>query len=134
MLSRPEILVDRSLGLLAVPAVFREAGYVVRTLDDVFGPVPIEDVTWIIEADDRGWAVACKDDRIRRRPLEKQALYNSHLRVLCLTDGHLRREEQAERFRANMEGFDRLWRRPGPWVYGVHADRVEHLRIYPGSH
>jgi hypothetical protein len=110
--------------------VFREAGYVVHTIDDLFGPRPVEDTEWIEVADVNGFAVACKDDRIRSRPLEKRALFYSRLRVLCLTDGHLRSSEQAERFRVNLERIERLWRTEGPWVYGVHANRLERLKLY----
>ena len=102
----------------------------VHTIDDVFGSRPVEDTEWIVFADDRGMAVACKDDRIRRRPLEKQALFYSSLRVLCLTNGHLRSEQQADCFRRNLAPIGRLWSQPGPWVYGVQETKVERLRIY----
>ena len=127
---RPEGHVDRSLGAIAVPAVFRSAGYTVMTIDDVFGRRPVEDTEWIRYADERGMAVACKDDRIRTRPAEKRALYYSHLRVLCLTAGQLGRDEQAARFERNLPHIERLWRREGPWVYAVHARTVERLRLY----
>ena len=63
----PDFLVDRSLGTKAVSAVLRDGGFVVRTIDDVFGERPVADVEWIRVASDEGWAVATKDDRIRRR-------------------------------------------------------------------
>lgn len=129
--SLPELLVDRSLGTIAVPAVFAEAGYTVHTIDDVFGMRPVEDTEWIAFADERGLAVVCKDDRIRQRPLEKRALFYSRLRVLCLTNGHLGRAEQAERFRANLDPIQALWRRQGPWVYSVLPDGLKRLQLYP---
>jgi predicted nuclease of predicted toxin-antitoxin system len=114
-----------------VPEALRLVGFTVSTLDDVFGVRPVEDVEWIHYADDHNMVVACKDDRIRRRPLEKRALFYSSLRVLCLTNGHLRREQQAACFRHNIDGIVRQLRHPGPWVLGVQESRVQVLRIYP---
>ncbi|MGH9248918.1 MAG: hypothetical protein ACRD0W_05310 [Acidimicrobiales bacterium] len=126
----PDFLVDRSLGLLAIPALLRSAGYTVRTIDDVYGRRPVEDVEWIRDADANGWAVACKDDRIRRRPAERRALVASALRVFCLTAGNLRSADQVERFRTNLPAIARVIDEPGPWVRGVYVDRIELLRLY----
>ncbi len=114
-----------------MPEALRSVGFVVRTLDDVFGRRPVEDVEWIEFADERSLAVACKDDRIRRRPLDKRALYYSSLQVLCLTNGHLTRDRQAACFRDNVAAIEQHLRRPGPWVLGVHEAGVSLLRLYP---
>lgn len=114
-----------------MPEALRSVGFAVRTLDDVFGERPVEDVEWIHYADEHQFVVACKDDRIRRRPLEKRALYYSQLRVLCLTNGNLRREAQAACFTTNVDAILRQLRRPGPWVLGVREAGVGLLRIYP---
>lgn len=114
-----------------MPEALRSVGFVVWTLDDVFGKRPVEDVEWIEHADEHGLVVACKDDRIRRRPLEKRALYYSSLRVLCLTNGHLARDRQAACFRDNIVAIERHLQRPGPWVLGVYESSVSLLRLYP---
>lgn len=131
--SLPEVLVDRSLGTIAVPDALRSVGFTVHTLDDIFGERPVEDVEWIRYADAQGMLVACKDDRIRRRPLEKQALYYSSLRVVCLTNGHLRRAEQAACFVTNVGAIGAQLRREGPWVLGIHLTGASLLRIYPAE-
>jgi len=128
--ARPEFLVDRSLGLIAIPELLRSAGYIVRTIDDVYGPRPVEDVEWIRDADTNGWVVASKDDRIRRRPAERQALVASTLRVFCLTAGSLRSSEQVERFRTNLPAIARVIGEPGPWVRGIYVDRIGLLRLF----
>lgn len=116
-----------------MPEALRSVGFTVRTLDDVFGDRPVEDIEWIQYADERGLVVACKDDRIRRRPLEKRALFYSSLRVICLTNGHLRRDQQAACFVDNVEAITRQLRRHGPWVLGLHQSGSGLLRIYPAD-
>ncbi|WP_265521302.1 hypothetical protein [Oerskovia flava] len=132
MVEPPSILVDRSLGTNAVPAVFRNAGFHTLTIDDVFGPRPVPDTEWIELADDNGMVVVCKDNKIRTNPLERQALFNSSIRVFCLTNGHLGVAEQAERFEQNMTRIRRRLRTQGgrPWVYAVHATELRRLHLY----
>jgi predicted nuclease of predicted toxin-antitoxin system len=125
-----EFLVDRSLGLIAIPKLLRSAGYTVRTIDDVYGPRPVADVEWIRDADANDWVVATKDDRIRRRPAEREALAASTLRVFCLTSGNLKSSEQVERFRVNLGAMAAVIDEPGPWIRGVYVDRVELLKIF----
>lgn len=130
MPSRPEIYFDKSIGEVAVPAVFSRAGYVIHNKTEVFGTGRVADVDWIRVADDNRWAVVTKDDKIRMRPAEKIALFNSGLRVLCLPSGGLSSAEQAARFESNLARIERLWRiADRPWVYAVHPERLERLRV-----
>lgn len=48
--SRPELLIDQSLGRIAVPAFFRGEGFVVTTIVDMFGRADVPDAQWIREA------------------------------------------------------------------------------------
>src|SRR6266699_2922851 len=83
----PEFLIDRSLGRVLLPAALREAGLIVRTLADVYGETAAQDVAdskWISLAAQNNWVVLCKDDRIRRRPAERDALTEGRVRAFCL--------------------------------------------------
>jgi hypothetical protein len=88
-------LIDRSLSQVSLPAALLGAGLIVRTLADVYGEQTAQetdDATWLALAGDRGWVVLCKDDRIRRRPAELQALTDGKVRLFCLTrSSHVRR-------------------------------------------
>jgi hypothetical protein len=89
----PEFFVDRSLGRYAVPDAVRAVGYEVHTLASVYGEQEgqsVDDVTWLREAGRRNWVVLLKDDRVRRRPAERDALIDARLRVFCLTNAGLR--------------------------------------------
>lgn len=81
----PDVFVDISLGGVAVPQVFRDAGYTVVTLHGEFGQRPVQDVEWMAWADERDMVVLCEDQRIRMKTADKHALYHSRLRVECLT-------------------------------------------------
>ena len=130
----PEFFVDRSLGRYVVPDAVRDAGYVVHTLASVYGEQPgqgVDDVTWLAEAGQHDWVVLLKDDRVRRRPAELEALVEARLRVFCLTNANLRGEEQAERFRSNLGRIVQRAAKPGPFIDGVYADGLR--RLWPRS-
>lgn len=84
-------------------------------------------------ADEEGWIVVCKDDRIRRHPAERNLLANISLRVFCLMNGNLIGDQQVARFDAVLSAMLNQARQPGPWMYGVYSGRIEALRIYPAT-
>lgn len=88
----PEFLIDRRLGRHLLVKTLGEAGLTVRTLADVYGEAAAqetEDVEWIRLAAERGWVILCKDDHIRRRPAERDALIEGCVRVFCLMNANL---------------------------------------------
>ena len=127
---RPEVFTDRSVGLDVVPSVFRDAGYVVHTIQEVFGSGPVPDVEWIQYTGERDMLAVCKDDRIRYNYLEWDAIQRTGLRVLCLGDKQIGIVEMAARFRGALVHLPGLVRAPGPWVFGVHAHgRVQRMTL-----
>jgi PIN like domain len=85
------------------------------------------DATWLALAGERGWVVLCKDDHIRRRPAELQALTDGKVRLFCLTNASLTFAEQAEWLLTNRYRIIQASRRPGPYVYGVYKNRIDRL-------
>jgi hypothetical protein len=127
---QPEFLIDRSLGRLTVPAALRSVGLTVHTLADVYGEAAAqrtEDVEWIRLAAQRDWVVLCKDDRIRRRPAERDALMKGMVRAFCLTNANPGFADQAAYFTANRHRILKAARRPGPYLYGVYRDSIKKL-------
>lgn len=130
----PDVFVDVSLGGVAVPRIFREAGYHVVTLHEQFGQRPVPDLEWMSWADERDMVVLCKDQRIRRNSAEKYALARSRLRVVCLTTGRLRSAEQQRLFLEHMPALERLWDMPErPWFYGISPSGLRRLGIEPSK-
>jgi len=126
----PEFLIDRSLGRLTLPAALRAVELTVWTLADVYGEQAaqeVQDHNWIALAAERDWVVLCKDDRIRRRPAERDALITGRVRAFCLTNANLTFTEQAEYFVRNRFRIIQRSRKPGPYVYGVYKDGIEKL-------
>lgn len=53
------------------------------------------DVEWIAEVDRRGWAVLTRDQEIRRRPNELDAVRAARIHLFALTLGKLSADETA---------------------------------------
>ncbi len=129
--AEPVFFVDRSLGKSIVIGL-RAVGLDARSMTEVYGERAgqgLEDETWLRDAGLNDWVVLTKDNAIRRRPAEREALTEARARVFCLTTSQLRGAEQLERFVNNRDRIVRIARLPGPYIYGVYEDRV--IQIWP---
>jgi hypothetical protein len=125
----PEFFVDRSLGKSIVEAL-RAAGLTAHSMADVYGEERAQrlpDEVWLRDVGENGWVVLTKDDAIRRRPAERDAMVSASVRVFCLTTANLRGSEQAERFVANRHRIIRQSRKAGPYIYGVYEIGLKRL-------
>jgi predicted nuclease of predicted toxin-antitoxin system len=86
----PELVlfVDECLGATDVPNALRAAGIRCELLHDHFPP-GTTDAQWLEAVGRRGWVVITKDQRIRRRQTELQALLSANLAAFVLTSGNL---------------------------------------------
>lgn len=130
--SRPEFFIDRSLGRhVGVPDALRGAGAAVRVMADVYGErigQGLADTDWLRDVGENGWVVLMKDDRIRYRPAELEALTAAGVRGFCLTNANLRGAEMAQRFVDQLPKIQRIASEPaGPYIYGVYVDGVRAL-------
>jgi hypothetical protein len=122
----PTFFVDRGLGRKHVPAVFRDAGFVVVPMAELYPGGADQDVAddrWIADVAARGWVALTKDARIVRD--HAAALEASTLRAFALDNANIVGEAMAERFRHNLHRILQRARRPGPFVDVVHKDRLE---------
>lgn len=123
----PEFFVDRSLGRYEVPEALRAAGLVVHTMADIYGEdwgQRLDDEVWLADIADAGMVALFKDDAIRRRPAQIAAVEAGSLRCFCLTNAGLKGAIQVEWFLTNLSRIRRAAHKPGPYVYGVYADRI----------
>lgn len=126
----PEFFVDRSLGGRHLADALRRHGYTVHTLSSVYGEQAgqrVEDERWLRDAGANNWVVLMKDDAIRRRPAERDALIDAGVRAFCLTNAQLRAAEQTDRFVSNRHRIVQQARKPGPYIYGVYAQGLRRL-------
>lgn len=131
---RPEYFIDRNLSRHQLPDALRASGRVVHTMLSVYGPDAeelVSDETWLTDAGGKGWLVLTKDDRIRRRPAELDAIIRFRVRVACLTAANLTEPEQVQRIMANINRIEQRYRRPGPWIVAIH-ERSLH-QVWPIS-
>jgi hypothetical protein len=127
----PEFFVDRSLGK-SIAEGLRPCGLTVHTMASVYGEEQaqqLSDQVWLRDAGAKSWVVLTKDDAIRRRPAEREALIEAGVRVFCLTSAQLRGAEQTARFVDNRHRIIRQARKPGPYIYGVYEKRL--ARLWP---
>ncbi len=125
----PQFFVDRSLGK-SIVAELRKVGLQVLSMADVYGEQTgqgLADEVWLADAGKNNWVVLTKDDAIRRRPAERDALNEAKVRVFCLTNRNLRAKEQASRFVINAERMVRRAETPGPYIYGVYDSGLRRL-------
>jgi hypothetical protein len=118
----PDLFLDRSLGRIQVPTLLRAAGLDLRTLAEVYG-VPadedVSDVEWLTRAGHEGWPVLMKDERIRYRPAERDAVLAAGVQAFCLVKGNLRASAMADLFIAGIDEIADACRTPGPFLYSV---------------
>lgn len=93
----PVFFLDRSLGKHKVANALRDAGARVEIHDEHFPP-NARDADWLPEVGKRGWIVLTKDDRIRYRKHERDALLSGGVRAFALTNRNLSGDEMGEIF------------------------------------
>jgi PIN domain-containing protein len=128
----PDLFLDRSLGRIKVPRLLRDAGLRFVTLAEHYG-VPadetIADEDWLRLAGQSGWAVFMKDARIRYNRAERETVKEHKVQCFCLSSQNLSADDMAARFLANLDAITEACAAPGPFIYAVHANRMEQLAI-----
>jgi uncharacterized protein with PIN domain len=84
----PTFFLDRSLGKKMVAEALRAAGAKVEVHDDHFAQ-DAQDEVWLTEVGSKGWVVLTKDQRIRFRVIEREALKAAGVRAFVLTAGDI---------------------------------------------
>lgn len=128
----PYFFVDRSLGAVQVPRLLRDAGWELTTLTEHYGKPTDETVTdieWLHLCGVRGWPVLMKDDRVRYRTAERQAVVRAGVTAFCLASGNLRSAEMAEIL---IRHRDVIWEKAEEagaaiWVLSRHHARLTDL-------
>ncbi len=120
-LPEPVLFLDECLGSTDVPMALRAKGIHVEMLHEHFEP-STSDPQWLAEVGRRGWVVLTKDQRIRRRRVEIEALLAANLAAFVLTSGSLTGAATATAF-ANAWPRIRKFVRdyPQPFVAAVDA-------------
>jgi hypothetical protein len=73
--------------------------------------------------------VLTKDERIRRRPLELEAIRCHRVRVACLTSRNLTGDQQVQRIMVNIHRIEQRARKPGPWICAINERTL--TQIWP---
>jgi hypothetical protein len=116
--------------LYLVPNALRERGLTVHTLDSLYGPSRsqrVRDTEWLQRAGEEGWIVLCKDDAIRRNPLELEIIERVEVKVFCLTTARLPGYAQRDRIISHLNRILQRALKPGPYVYGIYENGLRLL-------
>lgn len=128
----PDLFLDRSLGRIKVPELLRAAGLRLVTLAEHYG-VPadqeVEDTEWLTLVAQRGWVAVHKDLSIRKNIAEREAILEHRTRSFCLSRQDLTADEMAARYLRNLDAIAAACAANGPFVYTVHANRIERLAL-----
>lgn len=120
--------IDRSVGKKSVAGPLREAGLTVELHDDHF-PQDAHDEEWLVEVGRRKWCVVTRDDRIRYRRLEAQAVHNAKVAMFVIVSKNLTGPQTAEvilKALGRIKRFISSHRRP--FIAKIYRDgRVEKL-------
>lgn len=128
---RPVFFVDRSLGAHDVADALRAAGELVEVHDAHFAP-DTQDVTWLPTVGARAWVVLTKDDRIRRHPLELQALEIASVAAFILTARNVTGADMARILIAALPRMHTILRsRSRPFIATITA--TSHVTIIRGG-
>jgi len=87
----------------------------------------VEDEVWIRDVTRDGLVILMKDDRIRRKPREQQAILESGARAFVVTNANLMGDQVAALYVENRHRMIQRARHPGPYIYGVYPGRLEKL-------
>lgn len=99
-----------------------EAGGIVHLHDDYFEQ-DVDDEEWLEEVGKRGWLVLTKDQKIRYRQLEREALLNANLKVFCFMSGNVTFPEMASIVAQALPAILKTAQKfPPPFIAGIYKD------------
>ena len=116
LLEPPTLFLDRSLGKKIVAEALRAVGVKVEVHDDHFAP-DAPDETWLSAVGAKGWVVLTKDERIRFRTIETEALMNARARAFVLTAGNMDGASMAALFVKALPRITKTVRKAHPTIY-----------------
>ena len=114
---------DRQLGRYKMAGALRKAGLNIEIHDDHFAQ-DAEDPEWLTACGKRNWIVVTRDERIRYRVAERQAIRRAKLRAFVLAaQGDLRAEMLAEIFLKALPKIRRtVKKRKPPFIAKISRD------------
>jgi hypothetical protein len=115
---------DRSIDSNAVCTALVSAGLNVERHSAHFNDVEL-DTVWLPEVARRGWISFTRDDRIRYRPIERQAIVQSQARVFCVVSSGLTGSQLGSLLVGHLAKISDLIRStPGPFMAAISRDAV----------
>jgi hypothetical protein len=119
---------DRCLESTTVIEALGRAGLELRLHKDFFQP-DAPDVEWLPDVASRKWVLLTKDQRIRQRVIERQALLIPGARSFILTAGDMTGQEIADTFVRHIKRIQRIARNEKvPFIASITRNGVNVLQ------
>ncbi|HZI19471.1 MAG TPA: hypothetical protein VEY09_12845 [Pyrinomonadaceae bacterium] len=113
---------DRTLGADKVPTALRAAGLNVEVHRDHFAH-DVTDPVWIARCAREGWVVLGNDKRIKKNPIEREAIIRGGVAAFFLTAGWRTGEQDADAIiKALKRIANLLMSEPRPFIARIHPD------------
>lgn len=99
-----------------------EAGAIVHLHDDHFDQ-GVEDEVWLTSVGKLGWIVLTKDQRIRYRAIERDALLNAGVKAFIFMSGNVSFSNMAQIIAKALPAIEKLVRNKNPpFIAGIYKD------------
>ncbi|MDR1089413.1 MAG: hypothetical protein LBL23_09145 [Coriobacteriales bacterium] len=123
----PDALIDHCLGTSRIPELFRSKGFKTTTVFDEFGREDALDLEILELAGRKQLLFVTKDSNIRKNRIEREAVFQNNVRLLCLVHQNMRFSNMAAVFTKHMRGIVRYSQRPGPWFVIVSESQLKDI-------
>ena len=123
---RPTFFIDRSVGRRDVPNTLLLTGLDVVLMHELYpngADQWISDDEWIEQVSALGYVALTKDPTILRS--HRSALERSTLRLFAIDSAKLTGPQMAERISLHLNRVLQRARKPGPYLYVIHAHSIE---------
>lgn len=122
-----EFFTDRDLGAEIFPSALRKAGLTVHAHLDHFKP-NADDTEWLPQVAARGWIILSNDQRMRRNPMERDAVMRSGATLIVLIGGDAPAEQLATNFINTLPALERfLAENPPPLIANLYRPNPKEL-------
>lgn len=92
----------------------------------------LPDHEWLPVVGEQGWVVLTRDQRIERRPAERQAVIDYGVKLFAITSPEkLDKWRQLEIVMSRWRDLERLAEQPGPFIYRLTRTTISPLLVPP---
>lgn len=117
------------MGAKQFPEYLRTKGYVVNTIEGLFGRPDVLDTEWIETAGRDEWIVFTKDNAIAKNTAERNAVIEYKLKMVCLVHPEMGIGGVIDVFEKHWKRIERRFEKPPPWILKVSVSQIKEIKL-----